>query len=84
MKINRTLLFFAALALPFAIHAAGKGAALTDPGAMEGKHFHPQGRPPSEHTLKTLKQAKETLPFSDRSEERRVGKECRSRWSPYH
>jgi len=28
-----------------------------------------------------------TLPssvFFDRSEERRVGKECRSRWSPYH
>ena len=30
------------------------------------------------------------IPFSDiaclvgRSEERRVGKECRSRWSPYH
>src|SRR2546422_10982841 len=24
------------------------------------------------------------LTFSDRSEERRVGKECRSRWSPYH
>src|SRR2546426_10925565 len=23
-------------------------------------------------------------PFRDRSEERRVGKECRSRWSPYH
>src|SRR5258708_28955091 len=23
-------------------------------------------------------------PFSNRSEERRVGKECRSRWSPYH
>ncbi len=23
-------------------------------------------------------------PFSSRSEERRVGKECRSRWSPYH
>ena len=22
--------------------------------------------------------------MSDRSEERRVGKECRSRWSPYH
>ena len=21
---------------------------------------------------------------SDRSEERRVGKECRSRWAPYH
>ena len=24
------------------------------------------------------------LPDDDRSEERRVGKECRSRWSPYH
>ena len=27
-------------------------------------------------------QAKATAP--ERSEERRVGKECRSRWSPYH
>src|SRR3712207_1428583 len=26
----------------------------------------------------------EIHPFDDRSEERRVGKECRSRWSPYH
>ena len=26
----------------------------------------------------------ELLDFSVRSEERRVGKECRSRWSPYH
>ena len=26
----------------------------------------------------------ENLYFADRSEERRVGKECRSRWSPYH
>src|ERR1035438_5491462 len=25
-----------------------------------------------------------TVRFGDRSEERRVGKECRSRWSPYH
>ena len=24
------------------------------------------------------------VPHSPRSEERRVGKECRSRWSPYH
>ena len=26
----------------------------------------------------------ETLDYLTRSEERRVGKECRSRWSPYH
>src|SRR6266404_9950594 len=25
-----------------------------------------------------------TMGFTARSEERRVGKECRSRWSPYH
>ena len=25
-----------------------------------------------------------SLPYAYRSEERRVGKECRSRWSPYH
>ena len=30
-----------------------------------------------------LKDDKELLKVS-RSEERRVGKECRSRWSPYH
>src|SRR5258707_5402397 len=24
------------------------------------------------------------IPLAGRSEERRVGKECRSRWSPYH
>ena len=33
------------------------------------------------------KQYEQLLPIihgKDRSEERRVGKECRSRWSPYH
>ena len=27
---------------------------------------------------------KKSVSKTDRSEERRVGKECRSRWSPYH
>ena len=26
----------------------------------------------------------DVIPTGNRSEERRVGKECRSRWSPYH
>ena len=34
------------------------------------------------NTLVTLKTTVST--FATRSEERRVGKECRSRWSPYH
>ena len=29
-------------------------------------------------------QKEEHIRVDDRSEERRVGKECRSRWSPYH
>ena len=42
------------------------------PGKMEIKKFDPVVR---KHVM--FKEAK-------RSEERRVGKECRSRWSPYH
>ena len=34
------------------------------------------------HAQKELSSLRNTL--DDRSEERRVGKECRSRWSPYH
>ena len=36
--------------------------------------------------LNELKTKLRKLPqvVADRSEERRVGKECRSRWSPYH
>jgi len=46
---------------------------------------------PGRHTLTTMNVPLLTkllsIPFggkSPRSEERRVGKECRSRWSPYH
>ena len=34
------------------------------------------------HDIKVIEGEKEL--FIARSEERRVGKECRSRWSPYH
>ena len=38
-----------------------------------------------EEILLKAKAAKADVPsLQDRSEERRVGKECRSRWSPYH
>ena len=45
--------------------AADAGSVASDPGAMQGKHFHPKGKPPSEHTLKVLEAAKKELPFSD-------------------
>ena len=40
--------------------------------------------PDMELTVITLDEAPDILPCFERSEERRVGKECRSRWSPYH
>src|SRR3712207_5649249 len=36
------------------------------------------------HTYSTPTRALTTQSLDIRSEERRVGKECRSRWSPYH
>ena len=41
----------------------------------------------AEHSTVLLQEAIDALvvdPDGLRSEERRVGKECRSRWSPYH
>src|SRR5258707_4175961 len=35
-------------------------------------------------SCRTRSELGEQLPVIHRSEERRVGKECRSRWSPYH
>ena len=37
-----------------------------------------------ENLKKTIEEMKEHEKEHCRSEERRVGKECRSRWSPYH
>src|SRR5260370_7376523 len=38
----------------------------------------------AKHIEIALEAADEIRDFGCRSEERRVGKECRSRWSPYH
>ena len=38
----------------------------------------------SDETTLNPKEAEMAISQDDRSEERRVGKECRSRWSPYH
>src|SRR2546427_4545737 len=40
---------------------------------------------PVQQDIQTLRRGSEELIVEEeRSEERRVGKECRSRWSPYH
>ena len=39
---------------------------------------------PADFVTKLRESSRFDSECTDRSEERRVGKECRSRWSPYH
>ncbi len=34
--------------------------------AADIKHFHPKGKPPSEHTIEIIEKARATMPFSDK------------------
>src|SRR3712207_7002456 len=56
--------------------------AVGDPGSL----LEPTGRrtPPSSRCQTRPRFPSHNLNQRPRSEERRVGKECRSRWSPYH
>ena len=61
---------------------------------IRGNHDHgpertvlpplPAQHEPAPGDLERLEKAYRDAVTGDRSEERRVGKECRSRWSPYH
>src|SRR2546430_7806774 len=55
-----------------------KAAAFND----QGNTFYDTGQ--YAKAVEAYKQALSFKPNDARSEERRVGKECRSRWSPYH
>ena len=59
-----------------------EGLASKVPGLME-VHVNINGLPSSTADL-MLDTTFESAEALKRSEERRVGKECRSRWSPYH
>jgi len=49
------------------VHAAGGGGAIvTNPGAAEGKHFDPLGKPASKFTLELRNGQKASLPFADK------------------
>ena len=66
--------------------ACGMDMRLQDGGDYMGKIIltgdRPTGRLHIGHYVGSLKRRVELQ--NSRSEERRVGKECRSRWSPYH
>src|SRR5258707_4500798 len=61
---------------------------VTDPVTHAVIFNHPneqaQERVPGAETVRTRRMTTNLLGLGFRSEERRVGKECRSRWSPYH
>ena len=57
-----------------------KSAGITEPKDLAGKKYGTWNDPVELGMLKTLVESQ----GAERSEERRVGKECRSRWSPYH
>lgn len=46
--------------------AAGGGAIVADPGALQGKHFDAKGKAPSPQTVDLQNQRRKTLPFEDK------------------
>src|ERR1017187_8438254 len=54
------------------------------PGTSDVRLSSEDGKPETRVEIDREKLASFGLSVADRSEERRVGKECRSRWSPYH
>src|SRR5256885_16935517 len=69
------------------LNLAGFGLRAWDPGshAPEKPYFYASpSLPVFDRNLKNLAEKVRAGCVLARSEERRVGKECRSRWSPYH
>src|SRR3712207_8174397 len=81
-------------ALEWAVEHAKHPAVLITPsrstgGGVQPMETHPAVRPfrvdvPEEDLDNLRRRIEATRWPTKRSEERRVGKECRSRWSPYH
>src|SRR3712207_9348733 len=59
----------------------GQGSPAQQGQAQYSQGYSPQGQPLQGQSSQGYSSQAQS---SQRSEERRVGKECRSRWSPYH
>jgi alkyl sulfatase BDS1-like metallo-beta-lactamase superfamily hydrolase len=68
--MNKTLtliLTFSLLgSLSSSVFASGGGGIVSDPGAMEGKHFAPKGKMPSKFTIELQNGLRKSLPFDDK------------------
>ena len=54
-----------AVALTAILLAACSPADTSSPAEAAEDHFHPKGKPPSEHTIRVLQEARTGLPFDD-------------------
>ncbi len=68
MKVRRqaSVLAAAIFACSSAAFVASDAGAQANPAAMEGKHFHPKGKPPSAYTIELQNGLRKTLPFEDK------------------
>src|SRR5512135_3219663 len=70
MKITETFTLALTIALSISLSgaavAAGSGGVVTDPGAIEGKHFDPKGKMPSKFTIELQDGLRKSLPFEDK------------------
>ena len=65
-------------------HGRAAAAISEDPYAVSYTHLDVYKRQVQTQMTLAFKEAQVLFAQFIRSEERRVGKECRSRWSPYH
>ena len=72
------------LALLAVILASGSRVGIGFTQTQSGQHSEHQQEMEKEQHVSQLPSGFVAVQTPDRSEERRVGKECRSRWSPYH
>ena len=61
--VKNTIVVAASAMSAVAMAAGGAGGEIqkVDPS----QHFHPKGKPPSEHTIKVLQEARDSMPFED-------------------
>ena len=68
--LNVTALLVISLALLVSVagsaNAAGAASGSLPYAESSDQHFHPKGKPPSEHTLEDIRKARETMPFADK------------------
>ena len=67
---NVTALLGISLALAVSVtgsaNAAGPASGSLPYADSSDQHFHPKGKPPSEHTLEVIRKARKTMPFADK------------------